>query len=113
MISTNLLTEEYLNEIILDVEQQLKENQNDFGEPQAFIELRNERCVEITLESEGLPENLYYYSFMLCCSESEFDNGAFESTNGTIDRYVSDGISDFDLKYNLFAIIKLSDSIKC
>lgn len=64
-----------------------KENCTSYGEPQAFYELDNGRCIEAVLEQEGLAPEEYFYSVSLHCTEQEFDNGDFNSTCGVIDRY--------------------------
>lgn len=58
------------------------------GEPQIWFNLESGRSVEITLESDGLSEEDWYYSVRLHCSEAEFDRGEYESTMGVIDSLI-------------------------
>ena len=78
---------------ILKTALEAKENETSYGEPQAFFELDNGRCIEAVLEQEGLAPEEYFYSVSLHCTEKEFDNGDFNSTCGVIDRYCSSGLS--------------------
>ena len=75
---TNLLEEKFQNEV----------EQTPLGEPQVWLSLESGRSVEITLESDGLPEEEWYYSVRLHCSEEEFDKGEYESTMGVIDSLI-------------------------
>lgn len=47
------------------------QNQTAYGEPQAFMELSNGRCVEITQEQDMLPEGEQFYSARLYGAERE------------------------------------------
>lgn len=96
-------------EIFEDVKHQIKnhENETSYGEPQAFVYLENERTIEITKEQEGLSEEDYFYSIRLHCSEEEFNNNDYHSTNGIIETYSVD-INDCDLKDYLTLLIKRS-----
>ena len=58
------------------------------SEPQILLSLESGRSVEITLESNGLLEEDWYYSVRLHCSEEEFDRGEYESTVGVIDSLI-------------------------
>lgn len=58
--------------------------QTTLGEPQIWLSLESGRNVEITFESNGLPEEDCYYSVRLHCSEEEFNRGEYEFTMGII-----------------------------
>ncbi len=58
------------------------------GEPQIWLSLESGRSVEITFESNGLPEEDCYYSVRLHCSEEEFNRGEYEFTMGIIDSLI-------------------------
>lgn len=70
---------------ISDILKELSENDNGFGEPQAWIELSDGRSVEITEERDMLPKDAYYYSIRLHCSNDEFDNDDFHGTCGVVE----------------------------
>jgi len=87
---------DYTELIFTDISNQLKSAKNTtaYGEPQAFYCLKNGRSIEATLEMEGLHKNEYFYSVRLCCSEYEYDNHMYNSTNGVITQF---NTSDADL----------------
>ncbi len=58
------------------------------GDPQVWLSLKSGRSIEITFESDGLPEEDWYYSVRLHCSEAEFDRGEYESSMGIIDSLI-------------------------
>lgn len=78
---------------ILKTALEAKENETSYGEPQAFFELDNGRCIEAVIEQYGLPSEEWFYSISLHCTEAEFDNGDFNSTCGIIDRYATSDLS--------------------
>lgn len=86
---------ESMEAIIADVKAQLnnKESTTAYGEPQAFADLGHGRCIEVTLEQEGLDIEDYFFSVRLHCNDAEFDNGEFHSTAGVIDVYNTSGSS--------------------
>ena len=90
-----LMLDYHITEVAQIIKEDLnkKENCTSYGEPQAFFELDNGRSIEVVIEQEGLSPNEYYYSASLHCTEAEFDNGDFKSTNGVVDRYVSSDLS--------------------
>lgn len=63
-----------------------------FGEPQAWVYLKDGTSLEITHEEEGLPDDKQYYSIRLHCSEEDFENDLYHKTMGVIDSYVGDAI---------------------
>lgn len=65
------------------------------GEPQAWLDLKNGRCIEVTAEQEGLPENKRFFSVRLHCSEKEYRDGAYRESLGVINTYCSSNL-DFD-----------------
>lgn len=67
----------------------------EYGEPQAWLNLKNGRCIEVTSEQEGLPENKRFFSVRLHCSEKEYENGAYRESLGVIGTYRSSNL-DFD-----------------
>ncbi len=58
------------------------------GEQQIWLHLESGRGIEITLKSNGLPKEDWYYSVRLHCSEAEFDKGEYEFTSGVIDSLI-------------------------
>ena len=70
-----------------------KQNVTDLGEPQAFIELPNGRTLEVVHEQYGLSEREQYFSFRIHCSDEEFDQNAFQNTNGIVDQTSSGSVS--------------------
>lgn len=80
-------------QLINDIKAQIigRKNTTSYGEPQAWVSLSNGRSIEVTLEQEGLAEPEYYYSVRLHCSEREYENNDYYSTNGVIDQYASSG----------------------
>ena len=93
-------------EIFQDIKQQLKKHENEtgYGEPQAFILLKNDRTIEITKEEEGLSEEDYFYSVRLHCSEDEFNTNRYNSTTGIIESLATD-LDDNELKQCLKFIL--------
>lgn len=81
------------SQIINDIKSQIIERKNttSYGEPQAWVSLSNGRSIEVTLEQQGLAESEYYYSVRLHCSEREYENNDYHSTNGVIDQYTASG----------------------
>lgn len=61
-----------------------------YGEPQAWIDLDNGRCIEATHEEYGLDEDEQYYSVRVHCSDDEYYNGLYHSTVGIISQYFGD-----------------------
>lgn len=105
--NNKLFVEEMVNDALTinyvkDIQKQLenRENTTSYGEPQAWISLDNGRSIEVVHEQEGLEEKDYFYSVCLHCTEKEFDNNDYNSTNGIIVRYNSkmgdtiDAVSD-------------------
>jgi len=87
-----------MQEILADIKNQFKTNENNYGEPQAWIYLEDkDRSIEITHEKEGLSQDEEFYSLRLHCSEEEFDNDDFHSTMGVIETYNTGTISDEQL----------------
>lgn len=80
-------------QLINDIKTQIigRNNTTSYGEPQAWVSLNNGRSIEVTLEQEGLAKSEYYYSVRLHCSEREYENNDYHSTNGVIDQYISSG----------------------
>lgn len=94
--NNQLFVEEMVNDALTinyvkDIKKQLetKENTTSYGEPQAWVSLDNGRSIEVTYEQDGLEEKDYFYSVFLHCTEREFDNNDYASTNGVIVRYNS------------------------
>jgi len=58
------------------------------GEPQIWLGLKSGRSIEITLESDKLPKEDWYYSVRLHCSKAEFDASEYEFTMGVIDSLI-------------------------
>lgn len=81
---------------MLDILQQFSEGSGEtaLGEPQAYLELPHGRSLEITHEEAGLPEKDQYYSWMVHCSNQEFDDEKFHKTMGVIDKDISDDLSE-------------------
>lgn len=63
-----------------------------FGEPQAWVYLKDGTSLEITHEEEGLSDDKQYYSLRLHCSDEDFDNDVYRGTMGIIDQYCGDAI---------------------
>ena len=85
-------------------------NATDYGEPQVFIELKNGRSIEITLEQYELPEDEYYYSVRLHCSRREYENNQYQSTCGVIVQYATTNNSIEKIKSLLITALKCNDS---
>lgn len=81
-----------------DIKRRMDENATDtaLGEPQWWIYLSSGRSIEITFESDGLPNRRRYYSIRLHCSDTEFDDDKFRGTCGVVDQDVTDDIGDKD-----------------
>ena len=71
-----------------------KQNQTCYGEPQAYIALPNERSLEITHESYGLPEDEQFYSWRVHCSDQEFDNDNYKETLGVVKQTTSTSLAE-------------------
>ena len=56
-----------------------------YGEPQHWIYLKTGRSIEITHEEYGLSRKEQMFLIRYHCSEKEYDDGDFQSTNGIID----------------------------
>ena len=84
-------------ETLSDSKNQLKVDNNGFGEPQAWISIGKNRSIEITHEKNLLPKDEEFYSLKLHCSEEEFDNDAFNTTIGIIETYATSIVSDEQL----------------
>lgn len=81
-----------------DIKRRMDENATDtaLGEPQWWIYLSSGRSIEITFESDGLPDRRRYYSIRLHCSDTEFDDDKFRGTCGVVDQDVTEDIGDKD-----------------
>ncbi len=101
-----------IEQMLEDIQKQFGENQNGFGEPQAWISLPNGRSIEITLEQEGLSEEEYYYSVRLYRNEEEINNYNLKTTCGIIESYCSDNEGEHQLEYLLTQILLCNDRIK-
>lgn len=56
------------------------------GEKQWWFYVENDRSIEVTHESHGLPEEDWYYSVRLHCNEEEYDSGSFDACEGVIEQ---------------------------
>lgn len=84
--------------ILSNIKEQFKTNENGYGESQAWIYLEDKgRSIEITHEKEGLLPHEEFYSLRLHCNNEEFDNDDFHSTMGVIETYNTGTISDEQL----------------
>jgi hypothetical protein len=72
-------------------------DQTSFGEPQLFVSLPFGRSLEIVYEDTG--DNNRFYSFRIHCSDEEFDNEAFQKTNGILAEETADDFS-FDTVFS-------------
>ena len=79
-----------------DIKHRMDENATDtaLGEPQWWLYLDSGRSIEITFESDGLPDHRRYYSIRLHCSDIEFDDDKFRETCGVIDQDTTEDIGD-------------------
>ena len=68
-----------------------------YGEPQLFVSLPFGRSLEIVYEDTG--DNNRFYSFRIHCSDEEFDNDAFQNTNGILAEETADDFS-FDTVFS-------------
>lgn len=95
-----------VEEIFEDVKYQMEVllNETNYGEPQAWIYLEDNRSIEITIEQEGLPKKDYFYSIRLHCSEDEFNTNRYNSTTGIIESLAID-LDDNELKQCLKFIL--------
>lgn len=84
--------EKQIQEIIRQFE--TCENETEYGEPQAYIDLPGGRNLEVTHEEYGLRPKDQYYSWRVNCSDKEFDDDKFHKTCGVIDKSNTDDITE-------------------
>ena len=98
-----------MQEILSDIKNQFEQNDNGFGEPQAWVYLEDkDRSIEIVHEKDGLPQDEEFYSLRLHCSEEEFQDDDFHSTIGIIETYCTGTISDEQLADGIDCLTKIS-----
>ena len=73
-------------ELVLDNFAICFDEETAFGEPQAWLCLKDKTSVEITHEEQGLTSKDQYFSVRHHCSEEDFENGAYDSTMGVIEQ---------------------------
>lgn len=75
--------------------------ETEYGEPQVWIYLKDNRMIEITHEENGLAIDDQYYSARLHCSDEEFETDMYHSTMGILDNACGSlgTVLDFVLKY--------------
>ena len=69
-------------------------DETEHGEPSLWLELPNDRHLEITHEENGIPEDKQYYSWRVHCSDDEFANDDFHSTMGVVDTQTMNKLDD-------------------
>lgn len=60
--------------------------ETEYGEPQAWIYLKNGTSIEVTHEENGLKPEEQYFSARIHCSDEDFENDVYHSTMGIIDQ---------------------------
>jgi len=60
-------------------------DETEYGEPQAWVYLKDGSSIETTHEEYGLEPNEQYFSLRHHCSEEDFENDVYLSTMGVID----------------------------
>lgn len=70
-------------ELLAKIKNQIDEGcTNCYGEPQAFVDLKNGRRIEVVHEEDGLSEREQYYIVTLRCADKEYDS--FKEDNGIV-----------------------------
>ena len=86
-----------INALILENETEANgfyfDDETAFGEPTAWIYLKDGTSIEVTHEEEGIEEESQYFSARLHCSDEDFDSNKYHGTIGIIDQR-SGGLSD-------------------
>lgn len=74
------------DEDVRSIQSQLQshDNETEYGEAQAFIQLGNNRSLEITHEGYGLQPYQRFYGCRVHCSDEEFNANKFNATIGVV-----------------------------
>lgn len=102
--------EKQIRNILTQLEEH--ENETEYGEPQAYIELSRGRNLEVTHEEYGLQSTHQYYSWRVNCSDKEFDDDMFHKTCGIIDEAYTDDITDETCKEMLAWAYSTCESVR-